>query len=86
MYYWALVARGVSGLAQGIQTPQSGAERMRRYRQRQRRGERIIQLQIGPADIEALVSKGFIGPDDRQDTTAIEYGVSALIDEVIGAR
>jgi hypothetical protein len=63
---------------------QSSAERMRHYRQRQRRGERIIQLQIGPAEIEALVSKGFIGPDDRQDPIAIEYGLSALIDQALG--
>jgi hypothetical protein len=58
---------------------------MRRYRKRQRRGERIIQLQIGPAEIEALVSKGFIGPGDRQDPLAIEYGMSAWIDEALGA-
>jgi len=63
----------------------SSAERMRRYRGRQRRGERIIRVQIGPAEIEALVSKGFIGAGDRQDSTAIEYGMSALIDEAIGA-
>ena len=62
----------------------SSAERMRRYRERQRRGERIIPVHIGPAEIEALVSKGFIGPDDRQDPTAIEYGLSFLIDQALG--
>jgi hypothetical protein len=59
---------------------------MRHYRQRQRRGERIIRVQIGPTEIEALVSKGFIGPDDRQDPVAIEYGLSVLIDQALGAR
>jgi hypothetical protein len=63
---------------------QSSAERMRHYRQRQRRGERIIRVQIGAAEIEALVSKGFIGPDDRQDPIAIEYGLSVLIDQALG--
>jgi hypothetical protein len=71
-------------LPQDTQTSQSAAERMRHYRQRQRRGERIIRVQIGPAEIEALVSKGFIGPDDRQDPVAIEYGLSVLIDQALG--
>jgi hypothetical protein len=56
---------------------------MRRYRKRQRRGERIIPVQIGPAEIEALVLKGFIAPDDRQDPVAIEYGLSVVIDQAL---
>jgi hypothetical protein len=63
----------------------SSAERMRRYRKRQRRGQRIIRVQIGPNEIEALVSRGFLGPNDREDTSAIEFGMSAFIDETLGA-
>jgi hypothetical protein len=75
----------VSSLSQDTQTSQSPAERMRRYRKRQRRGQRIIRVQIGPTEIEGLVSKGFLGPGDRNDTIAIEFGMSALIDEALGA-
>jgi hypothetical protein len=57
---------------------------MRRYRKRQQRGKRIIRLQIGPAEIEALVSKGLLVPSDREDTSAIEFGLSAFIDETLG--
>jgi hypothetical protein len=62
----------------------ASAERMRRYRQRQRRGQRIVQVQIGPTEIEALVSGGFLGPNDREDISAIEFGMSAFIDETLG--
>jgi hypothetical protein len=62
----------------------SSAERMRRYRKRQRRGQRIVRLQIGPAEIEALVARGFLGPGDREDPIAIEYGLSVLIDDALG--
>jgi hypothetical protein len=41
--------------------------------------------QIGRAEIEALVSRGFLGPGDREDTIAIEFGLSAFIDETLGA-
>lgn len=80
----ALVGQGVSSLSQVTQTSQSAAERMRRYRKRQGRGQRIIRVQIGPAEIEALISKGFLGPGDREDTIAIEYGLSVLIDDALG--
>jgi hypothetical protein len=46
---------------------------MRRYRKRQRRGQRIIRVQIEPNEIEALVSRGFLGPNDREDTSAIDW-------------
>jgi hypothetical protein len=62
----------------------SAAERMRRYRKRKRRGQRIIRMQIGPTEIEALVAKGHLRPDDREDNIAIEFGLSVLIDEAIG--
>ena len=62
----------------------ASAERMGRYRKRQRRGQRIIRLQIGPNEIEALVLRGFLGPGDREDPIAIEYGLSALIDQALG--
>jgi hypothetical protein len=64
--------------------PTSASERMRRYRKRQRRGQRIIRLQIGPNEIEGLVSRGFLGPGDREDASAIEFGMSAFIDEALG--
>jgi hypothetical protein len=72
-------------MSENNKAPTSAAERMRRYRKRQRRGQRIIRVQIGPAEIEALVSGGFLGPNDREDISAIEFGVSAFIDEPLGA-
>jgi hypothetical protein len=72
-----------TGMSENGKAAISAAERMRRYRKRQRRGQRIIRLQIGPAEIEALVSRGFLGPGDREDAIAIQFGMSALIDEAL---
>jgi hypothetical protein len=71
-------------LSNDARVPQSPAARMRRYRKRKRRGQRIIRVQIGPNEIEALVSRGFLGPGDREDIIAIEFGMSAYIDETLG--
>jgi hypothetical protein len=46
--------------------PTSAAERMRRYRKRQRRGQRIVRVRIGPNEIEGLVLRGLLGPGDRE--------------------
>jgi hypothetical protein len=67
-------------MSENSKTPTSAAARMHRYRLRQR----IIRVLIGPTEIETLVSKGFLGPNDREDTSAIEFGMSALIDEALG--
>ena len=74
-----------TGMSENSNTPTSAAERNRRYRKRQRRGQRIIRVQIGPTEIEGLISRGFLGPGDRADTIAIEFGMSAFIDEALGA-
>jgi hypothetical protein len=71
-------------MSENGKAPTSAAERMRRYRKRQRRGQRIVRLQIGPAEIEALVSRGYLGPNDREDTIAIQFGMSALVDQALG--
>jgi hypothetical protein len=58
---------------------------MRRYRKRQRHGRRLIRVQIGPTEIEAVVTRGFLRPSDGQDIGAIEFALSALIDEALGS-
>jgi hypothetical protein len=62
---------------------QSSAERMQRYRKRQRRGQRIIRMQIGHVEIAALISMGFVAAGDREDVTAIECGLGSFIDQTL---
>jgi len=65
-------------------TPTFAAERMRRYRKRQRRGERIVRVRLGPDEIEALVSRGYLSAGERDDAIALQFGMSCLIDETLG--
>jgi hypothetical protein len=71
-------------MSENGKAPTLAAERNRRYRKRQRRGQRIVRVQIGRKEIEGLVSMGFLGPGDREDISAIEFGMSAFIDETLG--
>jgi hypothetical protein len=57
----------------------SAAERMRRYRKRQRRGFRCVEVQVGQAELDGLVAKGYLPEDKRQDVHAIKSAVNDLI-------
>ena len=59
--------------------PQSPAERMRAYRRRRRRGFRCVEVQIGLAELDGLVAKGYLASDKRQDLHSIQLAVNDLI-------
>jgi hypothetical protein len=65
--------------------PRSPAERMRAYRRRRRRGLRNIRIQIGPAEIDALIEKGYLLQTDREDAEALEFAASSFISESLTA-
>ena len=41
---------------------------MRNYRRRRGRGLRCIQVQVGPAELDALVAEGYLLPGNREDS------------------
>jgi hypothetical protein len=61
----------------------SAAERMRRYRKRQRRGQRCVRILIGPAEIDRLIDKGYLGPEEREDAEALQFAASSFISETL---
>jgi hypothetical protein len=62
------------------QRPSNSAERQRRYRQRQRRGSRVFNIELVDADIEKLVDSGLL--DERQsfDSLCIARAVERLVE------
>jgi hypothetical protein len=70
-------------LSQETKPSQSPAERMRLYRKRQRRGERCVRIPIGPAEIDRLIEKGYLGPGEREDLDALEFAASSFISDAL---
>jgi hypothetical protein len=58
---------------------QSPAERTRAYRRRRRHGFRCVEVQIGRAELDGLVAKGYPPADKRQDLQAIQLAVNDLL-------
>ncbi len=57
----------------------SVAERMRAYRRRRRRGLRCYEVQLGRAELNGLIAKGYLPSDKRDDREAIEMAIDDLL-------
>ncbi len=60
----------------------NGAERQRRYRERKRQGVVcVVQVPVYALDVETLVARNRLEPDDQNDTAKIAEAIEALVDD-----
>jgi hypothetical protein len=52
-------------------TSRSPAQRMRAHRERRRLGLRVVAVQVFESELDALVTKGLLAPETRNDARAI---------------
>ena len=52
-------------------TPSPVAERMRRYRRRQKAGVQVISLEVDFETVDALIDGGWLTEDDARDSEKI---------------
>ena len=52
-------------------SPTPAAERMRRYRERRREGMRCVWVELHETEIDALVQRGLLKEETRNDQNAI---------------
>src|SRR5262245_8707933 len=64
--------------------PSGAAERMRRHRQRRRDGLRCLIIELRETEIDALICKGLLKPETRNDTSAIIDALYAHLDHTLG--
>jgi hypothetical protein len=76
-----------SPMAEGINSTQSilspAAERMRRYRQRRRDKFRCLTVELHETEIEALIHKGLLSHEMRNDSLAIIEALYAYFDRAL---
>jgi hypothetical protein len=56
---------------------------MRRYRHRQRLRRLSVRTEVDRVEIDALIKRGYLDPEQRGELAAIGGAVSALISEVL---
>jgi hypothetical protein len=64
----------------------SGAERMRRSRERRRQGDRVVNLEVGSGAIADLVALGWLSVAGRGDEDALNQALSKLVERAIELR
>ena len=62
-----------------------GAIRMRRCRARRRAGFRCFTVEIHRTEIDALVCRGLLRVDDREDDGAVGDALSQHIEQTLGS-
>jgi hypothetical protein len=59
----------------------SAAERMRAHRERKKSGMRCAMIELRETEIDALIRKGFLRSDARNDKTQITDAIYAYFDQ-----
>lgn len=66
-------------------TPSAPALRMRRHRERRRRGLRCVTLQVRDLEIDALVRKGLLTAETRNIVPEITMAFYRFLDLTLGS-
>jgi hypothetical protein len=56
---------------------------MRIHRRRKRRGFRIVRIQIGLSDIDALIGRGYLPRGDKENVKAVEFATNAFVSDAL---
>jgi hypothetical protein len=66
--------------------PRSAAsERMRAHRERRKAGLRCLTIELFETEVEALIRKGLLASDARNDLRAIYTALYRHLDDTLGA-
>jgi hypothetical protein len=73
----------IKGAEPAVRLPSTAAERMRCYRERQRRQWRSVRIEISAVEIDALMKRRYLDPKNRDDLTAIGEAATAFISDAL---
>ena len=62
-----------------LRAPSAGAERMRQYRERQRKGMRCVRIQLDATEIDVLVRRGYLEAKDRDNGKAVQTAAATFV-------
>jgi hypothetical protein len=68
-----------------VRDASAAAERMRLHRERRRQGLRCLMIELRETEIDALVEKGLLDGEMRNDPDAVSDALYAHLDQTLGA-
>jgi hypothetical protein len=67
------------------QNSSPAAERMRRHRERRRDGLRCLNIELRETEIDALIDRGLLKSETRNDLRAVKEALYAYLDHTLGS-
>jgi hypothetical protein len=67
------------------EAPRTAAERMRRHRDRRRRRVRFLGIELFDTEVDALVRRGLLRAETRNDRSAVTKALYAYLDRALGS-
>jgi hypothetical protein len=67
-----------------IRSLSPAAERMRQFRERRRRGLRCVRISLHVTEIDGLIRKRYLEPNNRDDQNEIQMAIDAFINDTLG--
>jgi len=61
-----------------------GAQRMRHYRERRRRGLRCVTIQVRHSEVDALVTRRLLAPEECANRGALRQAIHRFLDMTLG--
>lgn len=66
-----------------VEAPLGAAARMRRHRERRRDGLRCLRIELRETEIDALIQRGMLKSDARNDAKSIIEALYAFFDKTL---
>ena len=60
-----------------MRDPKTPAERIRLFRWRRKFRRRLVTVEVDPREVDALIERGYLEPNDRDDREALAAAVNA---------
>jgi hypothetical protein len=60
-----------------MRDPKTPAERIRLFRRRRKFRRQLVTVEVDPREVDALIERGYLEPNDRDDREALAAAVNA---------
>ena len=61
-----------------MRDPKTPAERIRLFRRRQKFRRQLVMVEVDPREVDALIDRGYLEPQDRDGKTEASFPSSAI--------
>jgi hypothetical protein len=66
-----------------LRSARTPAERMRLFRRRRKFRRQVVTVEVDPREIDALIDRGYLEPNDRHDLEALAAAVTTFFSDAL---